>query len=469
MPITTVDVVTNAHSSIETINNGSIVVSCLNTGEYHSSISVFATSISYNTLEDIYEDRFDDVYYYNQIGSIESSTTTTTTGGPPTTTSTTVSPSTTTSTTISPSTTTSTTVSPLNWKLIGSAYWNNYVSVIDSTISSETISDVLTVSSAEFDTPSATSQRFAGGVLLLDGRIFCIPYVSNTALIYNPDTDSVTSVTGSYGARFRGGVLMHNEKVLVCPQTGAFIQIYDPVLDTTTVTTSVIFLDQASGCVLLPNGNVYFIPFVANSHPIAKIYNPTTNTLSNAGGTFSGAGTFGGGILLPNGKVFCIPANSTTARIYDPATNTLSIPAGTYPGSDAFYGGVLLSNGKVVLIPKTATKAYIYDYNTDTLTTSAPDFPGSNAFLGGCYLSDGTIYCSPYNSTVAKIYDPINDTLTTANGSYNDTGNAGFYNAVSIENGKAFPVPHTSQTGKIYGGGNGFDINILLSAYYNKG
>jgi hypothetical protein len=46
-------------------------------------------------------------------------------------------------------------------------------------------------------------------------------------------------------------------------------------------------------------------------------------------GTFPGSGAFMGGVLLPDGRVFCVPCNSTAARIYDPATDTLTTPSGT--------------------------------------------------------------------------------------------------------------------------------------------
>jgi len=63
---------------------------------------------------------------------------------------------------------------------------------------------------------------------------------------------------------------------------------------------------------------------------------------------------------LPDGRVFCVPRNSTTARIYDPVTDTLITPSGTYPGSGAFNGGVLLPDGRVFMVPHNSTTARIY-------------------------------------------------------------------------------------------------------------
>ena len=78
-------------------------------------------------------------------------------------------------------------------------------------------------------------------------------------------------------------------------------------------------------------------------------------------GTYPGIFAYCGGVLLPNGKVFCVPYKATSARIYDPVTDTLTTPTGTYPGSSAYYGGVLLPNGKVFCVPANATSAIIVE------------------------------------------------------------------------------------------------------------
>lgn len=49
----------------------------------------------------------------------------------------------------------------------------------------------------------------------------------------------------------------------------------------------------------------------------ARIYNPVTDTLTTPAGTYPGDYAYVGGVLLPDGRVFCVPRNATTARIYD--------------------------------------------------------------------------------------------------------------------------------------------------------
>lgn len=64
MAITTVDVVTNVVSGVETPKNATCVVFCQRTGEFETLNSPFETSLSYNFLEGKYTDRF-----YNNIDS----------------------------------------------------------------------------------------------------------------------------------------------------------------------------------------------------------------------------------------------------------------------------------------------------------------------------------------------------------------------------------------------------------------
>jgi len=101
-----------------------------------------------------------------------------------------------------------------------------------------------------------------------------------------------------------------------------------------------------------------------------------TDTLSTPTGTYPGNNAYIGGVLLPDGRVFCVPCNATAARIYDPITDTLSTPTGAYPGSFAYAGGALLPDGRVFCVPRNATAARIYG----AATYSLPDCRVLSAF-----------------------------------------------------------------------------------------
>jgi hypothetical protein len=105
-----------------------------------------------------------------------------------------------------------------------------------------------------------------------NGKVFCVPYGTTTAKIYDPVTNKTTNATGVYPgvAAFQGGVLMPNGKVFCVPSSSTSAIIYDPVTDTTKTLT----------------------------------------------GTYPGGNAFFGGVLMSNGKVFCVPYGTTTAKIY---------------------------------------------------------------------------------------------------------------------------------------------------------
>ena len=103
----------------------------------------------------------------------------------------------------------------------------------------------------------------------------------------------------------------------------------------------------------------------------------TEPAVSTPSGAYPGSAAFRGGVLLPDGRVFLVPRNATTARIYDPVTDTLSTPSGAYPGSSAFHGGVLLPDGRVFLVPRNATAARIITAN---IYGSGPNFASSPFF-----------------------------------------------------------------------------------------
>jgi len=72
--------------------------------------------------------------------------------------------------------------------------------------------------------------------------------------------------------------------------------------------------------------------------PIGQV----ADVLTTLSGTYPGNWSYYVGVLLPDGRVFCVPYIATTALIYDPRTDTLTTPSGTYPGNNVYVVGVLL-------------------------------------------------------------------------------------------------------------------------------
>lgn len=317
---------------------------------------------------------------------------------------------------------------------------------------------------------------FIGGVLLTDGRVFCVPYNSTTARIYNPITNIVNTANGDYPGRllalsgstfagaFAGGVLLADGRVFCVPFAATTARIYDPAISTAIVPNGTYPGNLAfMGGVLLPDGRVFCVPYNSTT---ARIYNPMTDSVTVPNGTYPGNNAFAGGVLLKDGRVFCVPHRSTTARIYDPVSDTLTTPNGTYPGNGAFFGGVLLGNGNVFCVPHVSTTARVYNPTSNTLTT--PSGVSSAGFVGGVLLPNGDVFCVPATSSTGRIYNSATDTLVQLSSTF-PTNNA-FYGGVLLPDGRVFCVPLESTTARIYGSrlATNLPMGRTHSAFDNK-
>ena len=75
----------------------------------------------------------------------------------------------------------------------------------------------------------------------------------------------------------------------------------------------------------------------------------STSTITGLTGTVKWAG----GVLAPNGKIYCIPYDSTVVAIIDPVLNTVDTTSitGLSTASGKWSSGVLAPNGKIYCIP----------------------------------------------------------------------------------------------------------------------
>ena len=62
-----------------------------------------------------------------------------------------------------------------------------------------------------------------------------------------------------------------------------------------------------------------------------------------------GGNLYQGGVLLPNGNVVFVPFNAMVMGIYNPTEDTFT--EGPSVGTNRYIGGVLLPNGNVILVP----------------------------------------------------------------------------------------------------------------------
>jgi len=208
-----------------------------------------------------------------------------------------------------------------------------------------------------------------------------------------------------------------------------------PTQTTTTLFGNLSGTGKWYGGVLAPNGKIYCTPH--SSAQVLEI-DPSTQT-TTLFGSLSGSGKWAGGVLAPNGKIYGIPHGSTQVLEIDPVTQTTTL-FGNLSGSSKWIGGVLAPNGKIYCTPFVSTQVLEIDPVTQT-TTLFGNLSGSSKWFGGVLAPNGKIYCTPHSSAQVLEIDPSTQT-TTLFGSLSGSGK--WAGGVLAPNGKIYGIPHGS-------------------------
>ena len=99
-----------------------------------------------------------------------------------------------------------------------------------------------------------------------------------------------------------------------------------------------------------------------------RIIYAKTKIITSLFGSFSGTDKWFGGVLAPNGKIYCVPNNSTQILVIDPATNTTAL-FGNFSGNIKWLGGVLAPNGKIYYVPGNSTQILVIDTKAEPNST----------------------------------------------------------------------------------------------------
>jgi len=320
---------------------------------------------------------------------------------------------------------------PLNWRKVGPAYWPRYKALLSQPATRTT--DSLSTPSGTW--PTGNSYRAA--ITLPDNRVFCAPYNTTAARVYDPATGTTTVLSYTYPGNYNNWMacLLFDGRVFMAPAlnyTTAYI--WTPATD--TVTSVGGFYSACGTPIVMPDGRVIMPSSGASTN--WQIWNPADNSVTN----IAAAAYCSGAALLPDGRIASsqigalkildvstgtlttfshgsIPANSRSLKvlsdgrlmvggisgpgvIYDPATNTAV--AITAP-NNGFEARRLLPDGTVLMIPTTvSTNAIIYDPRTDTYVTSFAN-PAAQAFYASAMLRDGRVFMPACNITSSRLWD----------------------------------------------------------------
>ena len=204
------------------------------------------------------------------------------------------------------------------------------------------------------------------------------------------------------------------------------------------------------GGVVAPNGNIYCIP---NNSTTILVINPITDTdaSGNFGADLTGSSKWWGGCLGSDGKIYGVPESSNDVLVIDASSNTiatrtdfgLDLTNGGAWTSTKWIGGVVGLDGKIYCIPNNATKILVIDPANQTaeLTDFGVDLTGSSKWWGGAMGTDGKIYCIPVGVSDFLIIDTINQTATRNNLGLTVPGDFPWLGAVLGSDGKIYGVP----------------------------
>ena len=198
---------------------------------------------------------------------------------------------------------------------------------------------------------------------------------------------------------------------------------------------------KAAGGVLASNGKIYCMP--RNSTRVI-IIDPVANTF-DTGSMFASSATekYYGGVEAPNGKIYCIPRNAGIVAIIDPVAGTFDEATITGVGS-SWVGGVLATNGKIYGIPSGASTVLIINPDTDTVDNTSINITaikhGTASYWGGALGPDGKIYCAPTDATGVLVIDPFTDTASLMPGTLG-TGLIKWVGCVTGPDGKIYGIP----------------------------
>lgn len=266
--------------------------------------------------------------------------------------------------------------------------------------------------------------NYAAGVLGETGKAYGIPFNTTNVLVI--DSVFLTAVPTSFsvptpvaaGNYWLGGVYVGGGRIICSPYDAESILSLDTNTSTSAVygslTTSA---GKWSGCVLAPNGKVYFIPF---NSTVVMIFTPATNTVDTTTITgIAGASKYMGGVLGPDNKIYCVPYNATNVMIIDTATDTVDIAtiSGLSASTAKWAGGILTPNNDIICMPHSVTSTLVIRVTGATATTST--FPaatftggGTQEWWGGVIAANGRIYMTPYNSTNVAAIEPEKTSTT---------------------------------------------------------
>ena len=178
-------------------------------------------------------------------------------------------------------------------------------------------------------------------------------------------------------------------------------------------------------------------------------------TTTNFGFPWAVSPKCGGGVLHPDGKIYCAPNGIDSILVIDPSDNTAVLnDFGNTDWRAGYRSPVVAANGKVYFIFIRASSnngGFLVIDPSDNTSYTLGGYNGLSSvwFSSAALGSDNDIYLAKFNRNHVYKIDPDTDTFLTVF----PTGKAGsqfFSDVVAAPNGKLYFIPSQSTTFGIY-------------------
>lgn len=202
-------------------------------------------------------------------------------------------------------------------------------------------------------------------------------------------------------------------------------------------------LGRFSGGCLLPNGRVFFAPH--NSSQIAIVDPDSHNTTLT--GTLTGTQQYMGAVLGSNGRAFCAPFNSNAVLEFNPTGNAIAT-FGNYAGNGKWSGFVPSpTNGSLYAIPYNHASVLRVVASSRAVSLINPTNVGAvttGKWRGGCYVpATSSIFCAPFNHPGMLEINPAAGTAAVIS-VFPALPQGAFSGCVCWRDGKVYFIPYNA-------------------------
>lgn len=201
-----------------------------------------------------------------------------------------------------------------------------------------------------------------------NGRIYCPPFKGHDVLVIDVHKQMLSRIRVSESLldnAYHSATLAADGKIYCAPLSASQMLVIDPATNDTTFFGNVPKNQSYYGAILGLDGNIYCIPWHATNvlviDPVRRVerfLGPLPSApRSNIVPRFDN-GMYAGGVLAPDGKIYCVPSQAENILVIDTVSQSLDC-FGKLMGAEKYRGGVLTTDGRIFCIPFYSTEVLV--------------------------------------------------------------------------------------------------------------